>query len=332
MKKLGVVFAIIGVFSAIVIPIAVSNVKTDVTYGIAEMRDVKVGLELVGQTAAKKTKTVLCSTQGKVEKLNISEGDSVVAGENLAVISSAGDEQVAAVMSEVQLSDAFDMDVSELARTVGCDINVFNSLMSSEKDVSVFSPKEQSDTNVSSPISGKVINVGVMEDGYAAPGAAIAVIADTSDCIIEAMVYEDDIDSVYVGMPCRVTLEGKTESTTGKVSYISDAVTLMDGLKKQVRIEITPDVKIADILGRSADIELELNTVKDVIAVPCDAINDGNVFVINDGILEQRNVVLGLSDGMYTQIIDGISYLEKIVVFSEEELKEGMAVNCIDRA
>ena len=335
MKKWGWVFVLAAVVLAVAVPVISANDKAEVTYGVATIGDIEVGLELVGQTTPVQIKTVLLTSDGIVSELCVKEGDKVSSGEKIASVTPAVSEEVVETMAGTAMSSSGNIveDIKKLAKTVGCDINTFNACVGeAEKSTEVFSQNVSDDIRLSSPISGKVMSVGVSEGSYAAAGMTAAVIADTSDCIIEAAVYEDDIDKVYIGMPAEITVEGKNETVSGTVNFISDSVTHNEGLKNHVIIKIKPDEKLSDILGRSVKAVLGLKSAKDVLMVPCDAVKNGTVYVIKDGIIEKRSVTTGITDGINTQITEGLYYLEEVVVLCDEELSENMAVEKIDRA
>ena len=80
MKKWGWVFVLAAVVLAVAVPVISANDKAEVTYGVATIGDIEVGLELVGQTTPVQIKTVLLTSDGIVSELCVKEGDKVSSG------------------------------------------------------------------------------------------------------------------------------------------------------------------------------------------------------------------------------------------------------------
>ena len=73
--------------------------------------------------------------------------------------------------------------------------------------------------------------------------------------------------------------------------------------------------------GYSADIEVVLDEKTDVLRIPTEAILEGNrvlVYTAEDR-LQERKVQTGLSNWEWTQVIDGLSAGDEVVVSVERE-------------
>lgn len=73
--------------------------------------------------------------------------------------------------------------------------------------------------------------------------------------------------------------------------------------------------------GYSADIEVILEESTNVLRIPTEAILEGNkVLVLNaDSILEQREIRTGLNNWEWTQVTEGVSEGDEVVVSVERE-------------
>jgi HlyD family secretion protein len=80
--------------------------------------------------------------------------------------------------------------------------------------------------------------------------------------------------------------------------------------------------------GYSADIEVILDEQDNVLRIPTEAILEGNkvlVFTV-DKLLEQREIKTGLSNWEWTQVIEGLSEGDEVVVSVEREgVEDGVA-------
>lgn len=81
--------------------------------------------------------------------------------------------------------------------------------------------KSLRDTEVRSPIGGTVL-LRVAETGeLAAPGSPLATVADLQDAWLTLYIPEPRLASVKLGSKVRVRVDGRTDSYTGTVSFIS---------------------------------------------------------------------------------------------------------------
>jgi HlyD family secretion protein len=80
--------------------------------------------------------------------------------------------------------------------------------------------------------------------------------------------------------------------------------------------------------GYSADIEVILDEQDNVLRIPTEAILEGNKVLVftADGLLEQREITTGLSNWEWTQVVDGLSDGEEVVVSVEREGVEDSVV------
>ena len=96
----------------------------------------------------------------------------------------------------------------------------------------------------------------------------------------------------------------------------------------EVRLDVDPDIWT---VGESLRLSMPTALAKEVLAVPRDALilrREGmSVFKVNaDMTVEQVNVITGLGDGNYIEVIGDINPGDRIVTRGAERLNSGMAV------
>ena len=101
-----------------------------------------------------------------------------------------------------------------------------------------------------------------------------------------------------------------------------------------VEVHLTnPDDKI--ILGLDAKLTVHTDSAQNTLLIPVEAINadkDGDfLYVVENGCVARRPVTCGISSDEYTEILDGITEEDEIIVSSitGESLEEGMAVTVV---
>lgn len=188
-------------------------------------------------------------------------------------------------------------------------------------------------TELRAPFDGIVTTRSVdLGDQVDADGAdeSLFVVEDTSLLRMVAYVPEKDAVLVNNGDAVSIRLDaypGKQFTTTIK----RHSRTLMAGDAQRMRVEAeidNPGGGLPSGLYGSASITLEK---KDrAVVVPAGAIRVGEeplcVYVVEDGILRHRPVVLGLDDGQWLEVVSGLKGDESIVVDLLGRLADGTAV------
>lgn len=161
---------------------------------------------------------------------------------------------------------------------------------------------------VTSLISGTIIEKHITLGEFVRDDADIYVVADLSTVWVNVTVYTRDIEKVRRGQVVRVIGVGGSPEALGTIDYIGPVIG-----------EITRAATARVVLpngGRTwrpglfvtARIQMERTTVR--VGVPDDAIQqvegENVVFVEDDGGFVTREVRLGRSDGKWTEVISGL--------------------------
>jgi cobalt-zinc-cadmium efflux system membrane fusion protein len=174
---------------------------------------------------------------------------------------------------------------------------------------------------VLSPVSGRVTARNAAPGVFVQPGNTPAPysVADISRIWLNASVTESDMPLVRKGQQIRVVVMAFPERTfEGRISTVGSTVDpqLHRGL---VRAEIE-DPKHELLPGMFAAFVIVTGDPVKAAAMPLDGVvreGDGSmtVWVTTDGHhFTQRTVKLGLQDGGYDQVMDGVSPGERVVV------------------
>ncbi len=176
---------------------------------------------------------------------------------------------------------------------------------------------------IEAPFSGIVTSVDIKEgqDLHSANYATPAImLVDPVEVKMEGLIDEIDIAQVHEGLEAVVVLDAlPDEEVMGEVTFISPSGTTQMGVvsyKATISLK-NPGGNLKDGMSATADIVIESRD--DVLLLANRAIrgswDDPWVEVLGDeGQVEQRQIVLGLSDGMDAEAISGLSEGEKVVV------------------
>jgi len=153
-----------------------------------------------------------------------------------------------------------------------------------------------------------------------APTVAIYFITPTS-LELKAEVDEIDIPEVEVGQSVTVEVDAIVDELfEGTVISVSPVPVIEAGLVLyEVNISLVIPADAGVKVGMSATADIMIDKSEDTLLVPERAVgfdDQGNtvVWVSVDGELEQRVVVTGISDGLKTEILEGLSEGDMVAV------------------
>ena len=165
-------------------------------------------------------------------------------------------------------------------------------------------------------------------------------IIDNACFYVTAPIDEVDAADIEVDMPARISMDAfRDEHFAGRVRRIADYVLDIEKQARTVDVEVVFDQAPAGknlLAGYSADIEVILNVRKDVVRVPTEAVMDGRrvfVFLPKDGRLAARSIRIGLSNWDWSEVLEGVSPDEWVVVnVDNPDLEDGAAAVRLEEA
>ncbi len=191
-------------------------------------------------------------------------------------------------------------------------------------------------TVLHAPFDGVVADLKAEVGEWASPSPPALPIPPVFDIIDPSSIYVsaplDEVDAgrVHAGQQARVTLDPyPNRSFQGHVTrvapYVQDIVEQNRTLEAEVDFD---DAEFARSLlpGTSADVEVILRSVANVLRLPTYALLEGDrVLVFNGGHLVARQVTTGLRNWEYAEVKEGLAESEPIVVsLDRAEVKEGV--------
>jgi len=146
--------------------------------------------------------------------------------------------------------------------------------------------------------------------------------------VISAAVPEGYAARLTVDMPVDVRLDVyPSDVFKGRIDRVYP---YLDPQIRTRTIEIVLDKPVQLIPGMFARLNVLIETVKDAITVPIEALVDAQkghvVFVAENGKAVGRQVETGIEEGRIIQIVTGISPGENVVIAGNEKLRDGMEI------
>jgi HlyD family secretion protein len=198
---------------------------------------------------------------------------------------------------------------------------------------------QQGRTVLIAPFDGTVAKIVGEVGEYSTPSPPGVPTPPAIDLIDESCVYvqapmdEVDAPKIREGQFVRITLDALPgRSFSGKVRRIAPYVSAVEKQARTVDIEAVfdrPQDAGRLLVGYSADVEVVLDTRKDVLRVPTAALLEGGrVLVVGaDDRLAERKVKTGLANWEFTEVVEGLAAGDRIVTSLDRAgVKAGAAV------
>jgi membrane fusion protein (multidrug efflux system) len=170
---------------------------------------------------------------------------------------------------------------------------------------------------------------GVIESGE----SSLFVVEDLDTLILRVNVPERELSKLSVGQPAQLTFDAVPNRTfEGTIALISPYVSAQTATFS-VRIRVT---KSGELLrpGMFARVAIIYERKADALQIPRTALLDGDgppkVFVVQNGKAAERAVKLGLSNGAWIEVTDGLNDGEQVVVVGQGAVKPGTAVRVVN--
>ncbi|MDO4293157.1 MAG: efflux RND transporter periplasmic adaptor subunit [Eubacteriales bacterium] len=174
------------------------------------------------------------------------------------------------------------------------------------------------DYTVYAPMDGVITKLNLQEGDMAAAAAQLAEMADFSVMQVAVKIDEQDVSGVQEGQEVSVYIGALDKTYKGTVDKISrTAVNENNAVYVEAVVNFEADEQVRT--GFGAEVELVKAHQEDALCLPSGAVsydvdNTAYVYVKNEkGKPEKRSVKLGISDGSYVQVTEGISGTDTVL-------------------
>jgi RND family efflux transporter MFP subunit len=180
------------------------------------------------------------------------------------------------------------------------------------------------DTIVTAPVAGIITQKPANEGGLAS--AAAPIVSISSDLVkVQVPIEESQVPNLKLGEAA--TIGGSvlgSATITGKVTNVAPSG---DTKSRTFTADVTPD-QAGDLRpGMFVQVTIALQEHQNVTSVPTSAIvsnvNGTFVFVVENGIAHEVAVTTGLANPTLTEITQGVSPGQRVVVQSQQRLNDG---------
>ena len=163
-------------------------------------------------------------------------------------------------------------------------------------------------------------------------GAHLMTLESSENVKVAFSASKYDLEKLEIGQKVDVTISGNVyEGEISKINRMAEANasnTPMVGVEVHL---LAPDDRI--ILGMDAKLIVYTKKAENTLMIPVEAINadkEGDfLYVVEEGIVVKKPIVCGISTDTYTEVLEGITEEDVIIVTSYTNLEEGMPVTVL---
>ena len=181
-------------------------------------------------------------------------------------------------------------------------------------------------TTIEAEFDGEVSSLNVARGDEVKAEEALATVADFDHMRVSVRVGESNISSVSTGQPCKVTVPSANatfESVIGTIDHVAYTGNNVAYYTTTVDVDTAETENIWP--GMQATVTVTLNEAQDVTVLKMEALStarDNTAFVYKetaDGEMEEVKVTVGVSNGNYVEIRDGVASGETVYKIAEKE-------------
>lgn len=197
--------------------------------------------------------------------------------------------------------------------------------------------KKKEETLIVSPVNGTIVELDAELGSYMQPGMALAKIGDLEDLYIESDILVGEIGNVSIGRLVKISHKDlNIQDVRGSVSKIyPGAFSQISDLgieQKRVKVEIDIEEAVKGIgPGYDLDIEIITHSKDGVLLIPSSAVFEyrgkDHVFINVNKTASLKEIVRGIKDKKYVEVISGLEMGMEVIVSPESELKEGIKIS-----
>ena len=172
---------------------------------------------------------------------------------------------------------------------------------------------------IKAPVSGTITSLSMREGEVAANNTPAAVISGLDVMSIKIKIDEYSVINAKEGMPVEIYVDAIKKTYQGTLRYISETADVTEGISYySAEVDFASDDVVRT--GMSTEVRLKQVDHPNAMCLPAEAIffrTDNTSYVnVKDGSgMKEVDVVTGDTDGLYTEIVQGLSP-EDIVLYT----------------
>jgi RND family efflux transporter MFP subunit len=185
------------------------------------------------------------------------------------------------------------------------------------------------DYTITAPMDGVITSLTAKEGSMVSTGMTVAVVTDFDIMEIEIKIDEYDILGIEVGTEVEVNVDALESTFAGTISEISRFATVAGGVSYfTAKVEFSAEENVRS--GMSVEVKTVSRSAPQSVSVSVDAIRtnkDNTTYVMmrdEKGKEYEQPVTVGVSDGLYVQVTEGLSEGDVVLITPTNSMYEMM--------
>lgn len=220
------------------------------------------------------------------------------------------------------------------ASVVGVEYRLASTAVAQAQAVLAGANARLAQTSITAPAAGTIILRNVEPGDVVQPGQILLVLAREGATEILVPFDEKNLSYLKIGQGARVATDAfPREIFQSQVRYLAPAVDEERGtLDVRLIVEQPPPFLRTDM---TVSVEVEVARRAAALSVPSEAVRDRNslqpwVLVLEDGVLERREVKVGLLGDTWIEVLSGLQEGESVVVAKHADLESGQRARALN--
>jgi multidrug efflux pump subunit AcrA (membrane-fusion protein) len=187
-------------------------------------------------------------------------------------------------------------------------------------------------TRIVAPFHGEITRKYVETGALVSPSTPIVTLVHTQTLKVVANVIEKDVPLLKTGMKAKILVEAFPNKVfQGRIERINSA---LDPSTRTLQAEIyVPNPSRLLKPGMFAKLEVVLAEKPKALVVPREAVLDEkgirSVFIVNGNQVIRKEVVIGIDQERFLEILDGLKEGEQVIVKGQESVRNGSTVRVV---
>ncbi|MBC8535833.1 efflux RND transporter periplasmic adaptor subunit [Feifania hominis] len=187
------------------------------------------------------------------------------------------------------------------------------------------------DGNVIAPVSGTLVSLSAVENGFVSASMPVAVINGVEQMKVSVSVSEALVPKLGIGDEVDVSVSAVDANFTGTVRSVEKTANLQTKLYA-VTVSVPADVP-GLLSGMSADVTFHTDVSAGAVVVPSEAVLTSGqtqyVYVVEEGLAKYVEVTTGLIGNGVTEITSGLEAGAELVTTGQTYLSDGEPVRIV---
>lgn len=185
--------------------------------------------------------------------------------------------------------------------------------------------------NVIAPVSGTLVSLSAVEDGFVSPSMPVAVIDGVNQMKVSVSVSEALVPKLAIGDEVDVSVSAVNAAFTGTIRAVEKTANMQT---KLYAVTISVPAEVSSLMaGMSADVTFRTDVSANAVVVPSQAVLASGsaqyVFVVENDTAHYVEVQTGLTGNGVTEVISGLTAGQQLVTVGQAYLSDGDPVRIV---